>query len=85
MYKKISELLFQISTTSYLVFSFIHWHLSRPELREIRSEVLRHFLHAEAYSFHFWCKRAFTVAKNITFGLFVIKEQLSKPSSAMQK
>ncbi len=46
-YFKISELLFQIINASYFVFPFIHWHLSCPMLREIGSEVQRHFLYAE--------------------------------------
>ncbi len=54
---------------------------SSPMLREIGSEVQRHFLQHEPYSFHFWCERTLTVAKTITFGIsFVIKKQISKPS-----
>ncbi len=41
---------------------------SVPVLREIGCKCRD--LQPEAYSFHFWCKRAFTVVKNIT-GVFL--------------
>jgi len=38
-----------------------------------------HFLQPEAYSFHFWCERALTFAKNKTF-FVVIKNKQASPA-----
>ncbi len=61
---------FQTSNVSYVVVVFFHLFTDTspvPVLREIVSEVQRQrrFLQLEAYSFLFWCERAFTVTKNI--------------------
>ncbi len=75
---------FYIYKISELLFPHLFTDVSTVlMLRETGSEVQRNFLQPKAYSLHFWCQRTFTVAKNITFELFVIKQQTSK--QVMQK